>query len=96
MNTRGAGSVVIDAAAGGRVEFTAPDAYTGGTTLQSGTLELGTGGSIIFGHGTFADAGTAEYRQWRRLGLGGKHGFLLCTFRLRCVPLLSDRLRCGV
>lgn len=54
----GAGSVVINAA-GGTVEFTAADTYTGGTTIQAGTLELGSGGSVS-GAVTFADTGTAE------------------------------------
>ena len=55
--TAGAGSVIINAS--GTVKFTAHDTYTGGTTIQAGTLELGSGGSIA-GTVSFADTGTAE------------------------------------
>jgi len=43
--TAGAGGVVINAS--GTVEFRAHDTYTGGTTIDAGTLELDSGGSIV-------------------------------------------------
>ena len=40
----------------GTTVFTTAETYTGGTRLQAGALELGSGGSV-FGNVTFADAG---------------------------------------
>ena len=55
----GAGAVVIDASVGGTVEFKAANTYTGGTTIEAATLELGSGGSCqqrdVRRHGDAAD-----------------------------------------
>ena len=43
--TAGSGGVVIDAAAGGTVEFTGANTYTGGTLVEAGRLLLASGGA---------------------------------------------------
>jgi autotransporter passenger strand-loop-strand repeat protein len=56
----GSGGVVIDAAAGGTVEFTGANTYTGGTAVEGGTLLLASGGAAGTGGITVANGGGLE------------------------------------
>ena len=67
---------MIDAAVGGTVRFTAADTYTGGTTIQGGTLELANNSALgtnalAMSTGTTLRAGTASLSLGNGITLSG-------------------------
>jgi autotransporter-associated beta strand protein len=64
----GTGSLTQQGVAGGALVLTGANAYSGGTTIASGILQLGTGGTTGSIVGDVANSGTRLRGNLRRFG----------------------------
>jgi len=62
----------------GTTVFTVAENYTGGTTVEAGTLQLGAGGSLVSGSNLAVDAGTFDLNDHNQTvgNLSGSGGFV--------------------